>query len=525
MSLNVEAYALQGVPDFETSIDPETSRCTERRMHPKDGGLVDGLIALLATFPFLLLISLSGLAGFHWSVIPAMLAGAIMGKDMVALLRGKMDMFDPKGIIGTLGFLFFFISHVSHVYNDNVGVAASSNGTAWFGYVAIINLVGSFIYLLGQRVGFSGTSRRVQKYWCPPPTVPPFLTILTILSALAWGLYMIKAGGYEAIARSMYQHKYTVRGLGPLALLGDSAPVLLFLGLTLLKGSANWYRKSNAILVLILVCAIFIVQFVITGVTGSRSRIMWAMFSIAGMIHYCWRPIKRVHILYAILPLVVFIQAMALYKEFNVNLFSSLKGASVSDLMGKSSRKFGDILTGDIGRTDIQAQALYATTSAPDGYDFRFGSTYLFGPLNTLPGWVWPHTERPYDWSKGAAGTEIFRGKGSYSPTKRDRPTYAQYGLVGESLMNFGLVGVFPAFMLWGFFVGRLRRMVSQCQPGDLRLIACLFLTNAAFVALPSDFDNIFDVLLMKAMVPIVTLYFISRKVPAMEIEYAAATE
>src|SRR5688572_7022143 len=69
----------------------------------------------LSTLILLLFLAVSEPMG-HWFVVPVLMCGALIGMDAVDWFRGKINIFDPFGIVGLLGFHFFFLAPLLHVY-------------------------------------------------------------------------------------------------------------------------------------------------------------------------------------------------------------------------------------------------------------------------------------------------------------------------------------------------------------------------------------------------------------------------
>src|SRR5258707_15491648 len=46
----------------------------------------------------------------HWFLIPVLACGVVIGGDAVDWIRGRLSLFDPVGILGTLGYYFFFLA-------------------------------------------------------------------------------------------------------------------------------------------------------------------------------------------------------------------------------------------------------------------------------------------------------------------------------------------------------------------------------------------------------------------------------
>ena len=52
---------------------------------------------------------------WHWFVIPTFLCGVLMAHDAVNWCRGRLDPYDPVGLLGMFGIHFFFLAPFLHV--------------------------------------------------------------------------------------------------------------------------------------------------------------------------------------------------------------------------------------------------------------------------------------------------------------------------------------------------------------------------------------------------------------------------
>ena len=84
----------------------------------------------------------------HWFVVPVWLCGVVIGTDAVNWFRRRMDVYDPCGLIGLLGFYFFFLAPLLHPYLDwwMLYVTPPQEWRDWLGWMALINFVGLFVY-------------------------------------------------------------------------------------------------------------------------------------------------------------------------------------------------------------------------------------------------------------------------------------------------------------------------------------------------------------------------------------------
>jgi hypothetical protein len=86
------------------------------------------------------------------------------------------------------------------------------------------------------------------------------------------------------------------------------------------------------------------------------------------------------------------------------------------------------------------------------------------------------------------------------------------YGLTGEALLNFGLMGVLPAWLLYGCAVGSFRKKMDTMLPGDSRwgFIPLIIATLAAVPIL--DLDIIIFMLIKGGFLLFTFAFFCSNK-------------
>lgn len=481
-----------------------------RRIAPREGTVLDAGLVAAASLLIAGVFAVTNPDVIDWYLLPAIVSGSLMGKEIVAWLRRRLDTFDAKAFIGGIGYLFFFVTPLLYVgYNafESYDLPAPENWRRYLGINAWMNLVCVLLYLGAHRLGYAGQSRRaLNTYWHPPQGVNFVLLGGAGLSIVLWVVFFVALGGYAGILQERWDPTGAQRGWGVIQVFGESAPLVLFLGLTSLRGT-RWYKKSSAILVLSMILVMAIAKFAVSAPAGARERIMWPLLMIIGVVHYFWRPVKPWHLLVGAVPLFFFLHFAVLYKTHGRELLNVFRGVPLSHYTSQLRPPVG-VLLGDIGRANIQASVLYVLIEYPETYSLKLGKTYVFGVIQPVPGYIWHADYKPWHWSKGHAAFEQAWIKSYYHPRARGGASARQFGLAGESMLNFGLVGPFLAFPIWGFLVGRLRRFYACLRAGDVRVINVLFFTNMAFVALPSDFDNVLGVFIWHAMFPMLVLRF-----------------
>ena len=101
----------------------------------------------------------------HWFVIPVLFCGILIVIDAVDWFRGQLDIFDPVGIIGLIGFHFFFLAPLIHVYWDYWMrlVIPPPNWRDWLGGMAFLNFLGLLAYRVSRNVSVGSEQERLRR--------------------------------------------------------------------------------------------------------------------------------------------------------------------------------------------------------------------------------------------------------------------------------------------------------------------------------------------------------------------------
>lgn len=480
---------------------------------------LDWIISFIWPFLFIGWYAVSDTYLLHWFVIPVYLCGVFISIDAVHWCRGKMDTFDPKGLVGLFGCNFFVLSPILAVYYkvERVGVMYLGDFRPWMGGMALLNLFGIILYRYFEKK-VSQKPMAVRKYWFENPgRSSSFLLFSMVIIAFCHGYFTITSGGAAAyIARRTTGDIGALAGtvgLGPINIIGRALPIMLLITITV------WFRKSGrqvSFVSMAVILFVFLIgQFLVTGFTGSRASVLWALFWAAGIVHFFWRPISVKLVLISIVPLMVFLYLYGFYKEMGAQALDVFRGrVSMESLEYESNRTFARVLVGDMGRSDVQAVILSVALDPDRDYDFRYGKTYLTSCISMIPRKIWP--SKPDDNGKVVAGTDMFYGKGTYggkhvmSIGKRATQIY---GLAGEAMLNFGIWGVLPAFAVWGCIVGWIRRRILNYSVGDMRLLTAPYWILISFFLLIQDLDNFVGVSVYNWLVPAVIIWMIAYKI------------
>ena len=101
----------------------------------------------------------------------------------------------------------------------------------------------------------------------------------------------------------------------------------------------------------------------------------------------------------------------------------------------------------------------------------------------------------PFHYGKLAAGTEAVYGLKARSRAEAGTKVY---GLAGEAMLNFGVIGVPIAFTAFAVILGYYRKKLLTMTDGDARLLIAPLLTLLAVSAIGGDTENIVFSLIKK---------------------------
>lgn len=442
----------------------------------------------------------------HWFILPVIACGVVVGTDAAQWLRGKVDVFDPVGIIGVLGMHFFFFAPLLHVHWNRWmgGVAPPPDWRDWLGGMALLNLCGLLLYRVAASIPMHAGRRREQtlvvrrrRFW------PLLWGALIFTAVLQAGVYASFGGivGYINAYTNRFEEQ-AFQGMGWVFMLAESFPILAVLGYAVFAQRRRWARRWLVVAIVIIVFVILKLLF--GGLRGSRSNTVWGLFWAVGIIHFWVRPVSQKLIIAGLPILFAFMYVYGLYKSAGTDVMRALDGpAARAELEVRTGRSSEAALLGDLGRSDVQAFILYRVMQPQAEYHFGWGRTYVGAAAIMIPRRIWPN--RPL--TKVKEGTEIQRGKGSFSI---DNSSSRVYGLAGEAMLNFGPASVPVALLLWGLLIGTIRKRLRVWEPHDARWLMVPLLINLSFVVLVGDSDNVLFFMLKNGLVPIVLLWVCS---------------
>jgi hypothetical protein len=457
----------------------------------------------------------------HWFVLPVSICGVLMATDAIDWVRGRLDLYDPVGIIGLYCIHWFYLAPLLNVKWDFfIGdVAAPPDWRDWLGYMGILNAVGLIAYRFCRGLFRPDANNARRTFWKIDRFKARFALPLCIaISAVAQTAVYIRFGGITGYIDSRVDDPNAWVGLGPLFMISESAPILIafYVVIRMQQKKVSWTKAFFALAAL---CA---VQMYFGGLRGSRSETVELFFWVVGCVHLLVRPVPRRVIYIGCIFLYGFMYFYNFYKAMGKDATQAYT-ASAEDreyLEQKTHKTTKGLLLGDFGRADLQAYILFRALNDGKDLDYAKGRTYLAALSLWVPRSILP--ERPD--SKLKEGTEFQYGSG-YDP---NFPSSRVYGIATESILNFGPIAAPFAYGAFGLFVGWFRRWVNRILPGDARLLLVPLVVYECMSFFGGDSDNLVFGIAKNGFLPVlaVILCTVRRRVrlePATKMAVAQA--
>jgi hypothetical protein len=456
----------------------------------------------------------------HWFVVPVFLCGVLVGVDAIDWLRSKVDVLDPKGVLGIFGVHFFFVAPLLHVRLNMWmwDVDPTPDWRPWLGKMAFLNFLGLLIYRcvvwhLSER---SMAPVRPARAWKPKTRTLMTLLLSAICAGTAIQVLIYAAfGGIGGFIAAVQDRHFSFLGDTWAMMLAGRVPYLAVIAMAVYWRSRN-YVPSLALLAATLL-GFIVLQLLFGGLRGERSDIVYALFVAVGVLHYWIRPLTKTMVFAGLGFLVVFMYVYGFYKfGGSEGLKAMTQGAEQRASMEEDfHHSFTASLLGDLGRADMQAYVLYRLSRPENDFPLAFGRTYFGSAITVLPGPLW--RDRPpskvkevWDVLYGARTFEQEFGRTAFS----DRIiTTRIFGLAGETMTNFGPYSVPFGFLILGACVGWSRRRIAEWRvAGDSRLLLAPLLTMICLTVLQGDSDNVIFYFQMSGAVPFAIIFFGSQR-------------
>lgn len=434
----------------------------------------------------------------HWFVIPVVLCGILTGLDALKWIQGRVDVFDPIGLLGLLGWHVFFLAPLLHFVWDfwMPWVVPPPDWQPWVTQMAWLNLGGWLIYLIARNGYELIFPLR------PAPTVwsiePRRFSILLAVTLTGSGLLQVAIyamfGGLGGYMETFTHDSKQFVGYGWLFMFAEVFPITALFGVVY---KLRQSRKPQTWLALsALFLGFFVLKFFFGGLRGIRGHTIYAVFWGVGVVHLMLRPIPKKLLGLGVVLIIGFMYVYLFYKSFGADALQAMQGDSTAQLE-KVHRSFAGLALGDLGRTDVQAYLLYRDSpeSSDQPYDYAWGKTYLGAVSLLIPESLYP--DRPP--SKIKFGHEALFGAWSYGG---ELTASNAYGIVGEAMLNFGIPGIPVAFAVMGVITAVTRRGLYRYQPGDSRRLMTPFVISLSLMIFMWDSDIVFFYIITAGAIP-----------------------
>jgi hypothetical protein len=486
---------------------PETLPRTLRRRKAAEDYILASLLVVVLLFGFLA----TSPAIEHWFVLPLFFCGILSSVDLVRWARGRLDAFDPQTVIGFLAFYGFFIAPLLHVTWDRFGAGYDlilwGDWRPWLGGMALLNAVGLVLYRLAANYFYRRTSIPVSfRQFDPDRLLPVFGIGMAVATAGLLYLYS-EMGGISGIITAFESYPEQFVGKGWLLIFASPLTVITVITLTVMLTSGSDPRKKKFFYAVLLLIAAGIGHFLLLGWYGSRSATIWALFWMAGIVHYRFRKLSTQFLAVGLLVLLAFMYFYGFYKEQGRRGFEVIRDPKLWVNPRGYQRDLQGMFLGDLARADTTAYILHNLVVSPQEYDYRWGLTYAGGLAILIPTNFW--ADRPK--FKVAAGTEAQLGKRSQWESSR------VYGLNGEAMLNFGPLGIPPMFALFGAALGWYRKKYRSWDMKEARLLLAPFFTILFVIGFVGDSDVLVFGAVTQGALPVACVYLASRKQPVVE--------
>ncbi len=410
---------------------------------------------------------------FHWALAPLAACGALEAPTLARWLRGHSDAFDPKAVVTVIIFHNTFVAPVLHLLWDwyTPMIRVPDDAWGWFGRLATLNAVALACLELAywRTVAVRTTPRPL--FRIRPQRLAIALGCGALVAILAQAFLLRHFGGPSGLIDA-YESRGAgseFAGTGMLLMLAWPFPLIALLE-TLIVISSRPRKRLHPRLILGLLAAFAVVHLAWAGLHGSRLSMLGGMFLAAGLCHFLLRRFATRSVLVGVSAMLVFSFVYSFYKGAGrEGISTALSGSSgLAQAQQETGRDVGWLLLGDLARADIQMEVLWTMYDANPEYHPKLGATYV-GAAIFIPRLIWPNRPR------GPQEAYAELRDGQIGARDGEVPNSRVFGLTGETLLNFGWMGVPFVHALFGIAIGLVRRNVDALQPGDARFMLAPF--------------------------------------------------
>lgn len=260
-------------------------------------------------------------------------------------------------------------------------------------------------------------------------------------------------------------------------------------------------RPPSTLAAILLILLFLFVAIGMNFSRGSRVTVLLVIVMSFQLFHQYVFRLSKVSLFALVIGGAIVFNLMTVYKHLGVQGVSSyLAGEGVDAYLDERYTNPVRIVIGDIGRSDIQASILEARME--NLTPLAYGRTYAKALTLILPDFLDPF---PSDWSKVSVGSQAQLHMDPGSMILYNNPSgngsSRIYGMAGESLLNFGIIGSIISFIMLGLLSRWFMLYVNRPGGWEKALISPIASLIPIFV-LFYDLDNIIFRLVMILALP-----------------------
>ena len=298
-------------------------------------------------------------AVFHWFLLPVGACGILAGVDVVRWLRGRLDVFDPRTVIGCLAFYGFFVAPILHAAWDIYGVGNEmllwGDWRPWLGAMACLNAFGLVAYRCSHNWIFNRTPSSAIRWQIDRKRFYPVFALALVASVVGVATYLWELGGISGVVDAYENNQEAFVGKGWLLVLAWPLAVLSFIVIVYAWTDRSKSHRPRLATGIILLSIAGLGHFLLLGWYGSRATTIWALFWMAGIVHYHFRKLSRRIVTVGLISLVVFMYFYGFYKEQKRASFEVLRTPALWLAPPGYQRDLKHLLLGDLARAVLRA--------------------------------------------------------------------------------------------------------------------------------------------------------------------------
>lgn len=440
-----------------------------------------------------------------WHVFPIWVCGFLATFELLAHIKRRN--FSGAGLlVDILAFHLMFAAPLLHMWWEFYMpfVVPPEDWKPWLGYMALLNAVSFLGFMLARRAARSWAMSRVTPLVLEANRLVP-VGVGMFAMALALQTYVYaQFGGIAGYVTAFTEEPALFSGWGWIFAVSEIGPVMLGWAIVV-----RWKQRRTKVsepyfLAFMTIMVLLIAYF--GGLKGSRNHYVWELVWVAGVFAIWIRPPSRALIAGGGVFLMLFMMGYSYFKEYGANIGEVIQNPSIAaDSWRYGGRVFEGVILGDFSRSDVQAYELHKLSLSGSDYEPALGMTYVAAFGQIVPKFL--IGERPA--AKAYYGTWLLFGKGA-----ADSGFVASniYGLAGEALLNFGVVGVPLLFLLFGAVVGRAERYFAALNADDARWLFFPFIVILLGWTFVSDVDNVLVFVMKYGTIPFLVLTLTSRR-------------